>query len=541
VCPTERFRIDGVAIPQDAYLDVFWDTLDILQRGEGVPPSPEANTSAPIPSRLPGFNFLTLLALRLFLKAKVDVMILEVGVGGLLCTTNTFPEDRVLASGITTLDFDHCALLGGTLAAIAGQKAGIIRPGVPAVAAPARSDAETVILQTAKTMRAPLWWSDETVLASQCPGGVFPALGLAGRFQKCNAATAVALSQLALLRAASGHVAWPPWNLRAQTIVKEAIRGMPVLSPMGFLESDGGILGVKEIKDAKDVTVVPTWVLEGLKNVNWPGRAQKFLLPNAKGTIYMDGAHTEKSMGEVTLWYLGANRTQGMAAATATASCSEAYKAVDKGHKRVLIFFAGRDKDVLSLLLPLSLVQWDAVHFVSVPGTPMPPSPGEDSLLRELLGTFLERKAAGSNGTASEQIWEDAGKTCDLNGILERGSELSGWVINGKDPLPPHSEQWLRALGRAWEVVLEEGQKGKSLEKHRSKWVKWIESADETYEQDLACKTYPLPALSSSQLNTSFANAMENVLKVEGSVSVLVTGSLYLVGSALEFFRPVPS
>ena len=66
----------------------------------------------------------------MFVEARVDVAVLEVGIGGRFDSTNIIP--RAVATAVTTLDYDHVDLLGGTLTKIAYAKAGIFRPQVPA-------------------------------------------------------------------------------------------------------------------------------------------------------------------------------------------------------------------------------------------------------------------------------------------------------------------------------------------------------------------------------------------------------------------------
>ena len=83
------------------------------------------------------FEVTTALALKCFSEAKIDVAILETGIGGRLDATNAIQSD---VSVITQIDFDHEEWLGNTLAEIANEKAGIIKPGIPVVCAPQRPD-----------------------------------------------------------------------------------------------------------------------------------------------------------------------------------------------------------------------------------------------------------------------------------------------------------------------------------------------------------------------------------------------------------------
>ncbi|KAF8156068.1 Mur ligase [Crassisporium funariophilum] len=80
-------------------------------------------------TRLSSFELLTLTALRVFEMEKVDVVVLEVGMGGRLDATNVVPDGTILVSALTAVDLDHQAFLGGTVGEIAREKAGIARRG----------------------------------------------------------------------------------------------------------------------------------------------------------------------------------------------------------------------------------------------------------------------------------------------------------------------------------------------------------------------------------------------------------------------------
>src|SRR5207245_5670750 len=99
------------------------------------------------------FEVTTALALKCFSEANIDVTILETGIGGRLDATNAVQSD---VSVITQIDFDHEEWLGNTLAEIANEKAGIIKPGIPVVYAPQRPEAEKVIRTRAAECEAPL-------------------------------------------------------------------------------------------------------------------------------------------------------------------------------------------------------------------------------------------------------------------------------------------------------------------------------------------------------------------------------------------------
>lgn len=134
----------------------------------------------------PYFYFLTLVALRAFHAAAVDAVVLEVGLGGRWDATNVVPASSVAACGVAALGYDHMELLGHNLGAIAAEKAGIFKPGVPAFSVPQPAEAAAVVAAAAASVGAPL-----TLVA---PLHAAVRLGLAGHHQRGNAALAVALA-----------------------------------------------------------------------------------------------------------------------------------------------------------------------------------------------------------------------------------------------------------------------------------------------------------------------------------------------------------
>jgi dihydrofolate synthase / folylpolyglutamate synthase len=98
--------------------------------------------------KLTTFEITTALAFMAFAKYGVDAAVLEVGLGGRLDATNIVTPK---VSVITSLSYDHTAVLGNTLALIAGEKAGIIKEGVPVVSSPQKDEALEVLLRVAKS------------------------------------------------------------------------------------------------------------------------------------------------------------------------------------------------------------------------------------------------------------------------------------------------------------------------------------------------------------------------------------------------------
>jgi dihydrofolate synthase/folylpolyglutamate synthase len=160
------------------------------------------------------------MAFLLFKEAALDLTVIEVGLGGRLDATNVI---RPALSVITPVDFDHEAFLGSSLEQIATEKAGILKPGVPAVIAPQRPEAETVIARCAtegtldfvceaeiKDIHLHRQGSDFIFRGApiQCP--------LAGPHQVTNAATAAAVLQH--LNIPTSGIATTRWPGRLETV-----------------------------------------------------------------------------------------------------------------------------------------------------------------------------------------------------------------------------------------------------------------------------------------------------------------------------------
>ena len=110
------------------------------------------------------FEITTGLALWYFDRCQVDIAVLEVGLGGLLDSTNiVVPEVAV----VTSIGLDHCALLGDTRAEIAGQKAGIFKSGVPAVVGEMDDETAPVFEAAAAAVHCPLFFVDEILRQAQ--------------------------------------------------------------------------------------------------------------------------------------------------------------------------------------------------------------------------------------------------------------------------------------------------------------------------------------------------------------------------------------
>ncbi|VLG83382.1 dihydrofolate synthetase [Streptococcus pneumoniae] len=138
---TDQISINGESIPE-AKLEALMADYQFLLEGEAA-----ANLQGTTE-----FEIITAIAYDYFAAEQVDVAIMEVGMGGLLDSTNVC---QPILTGITTIGLDHVALLGDTLEAIAEQKAGIIKQGIPLVTGRIAPEALAVIDSIAEGKDAP--------------------------------------------------------------------------------------------------------------------------------------------------------------------------------------------------------------------------------------------------------------------------------------------------------------------------------------------------------------------------------------------------
>ncbi|HEY9855358.1 MAG TPA: folylpolyglutamate synthase/dihydrofolate synthase family protein [Stenomitos sp.] len=227
----ERFRVNGEVIPEA-------ELASELQRISAL-----AETLDPALGPTTEFELLTAVAFSWFARQPLDLLILEVGLGGRLDATNVV--DRPLLTAITRIAKDHTALLGDTLEAIAREKAGILKPGVPLVTG-AEGHALREIRTLADSLGSPIRLAQGAAWLAPGPHGdrvrvghEHYELGLLGAYQAQNASLALGLVE----------------GLRDQgwTIEAEAVKA-------------------------------------GLADARWPGRMDRWVAPDDQ-TYWLDGAH----------------------------------------------------------------------------------------------------------------------------------------------------------------------------------------------------------------------------------------------------------
>ena len=196
----ERFAIHGEPVDRDAMLSVIGDVrevIDALRRNGTLDVQPTF------------FEVTTAVAFELFRRARVQIAVVEVGLGGRLDATNVLSP---VACAITSIAFDHQLYLGSTLRAIALEKAGIIKPAVPVVIGEMAPEARAAIEEVGRQRGAPI------VVATEADLGGRP-IALRGRHQRINAAIARRVLEVTgdrgypvgeqALNAALTQAAWP--------------------------------------------------------------------------------------------------------------------------------------------------------------------------------------------------------------------------------------------------------------------------------------------------------------------------------------------
>jgi len=291
----ERIRVNGKLIGEK----------ELIALVRNLKPEIEAVNQKATYGQLTTFEVLTAIAFAYFKLKGVDFQVLEVGLGGRLDATNVIhPEVCV----ITAISFDHTDVLGNSLAEIAAQKAGIIKPGSIAVSSPQPDEAARVIAETCLGCGVPLvrvstditWQGVSSDLDKQqfrVKGRLDSyelSIPLLGRYQLENAATAVA--------------------------------ALEVLAEKGF-------------------NITRESITKGLERVSWPGR---FQILSRHPLIVVDGAHNPDSAQKLRqsleqYFGLSAQRTKGVMLTNTRQDFDRA----------VLVMGASSDKDVASIVSEL--------------------------------------------------------------------------------------------------------------------------------------------------------------------------------------------
>src|SRR5690349_13660132 len=247
----ERIQVDGALIRYEAVGE--WTERLRAAMGDALHPT--------------FFEFTTAMAFGYFAQMAADVAVIEVGMGGRFDATNVVTP---LVSAITNVTLDHEAFLGHTVAAIAFEKAGIIKPNVPLVTGRMIAEAWEVIAQAARQRQAGMY----------CWGTAFRTVG--------NGSTGFEYTGM---KASYGHLVCP-------------------LPGRHQLENAGCALAPVELVSEQGLLVAESAVRTGLRRVSWEGRLE---VMGQEPALVLDGGHNPAA-GAVVADYLRSYRLQHPAA-----------------------------------------------------------------------------------------------------------------------------------------------------------------------------------------------------------------------------------
>ncbi|XP_071881525.1 folylpolyglutamate synthase, mitochondrial isoform X3 [Anas platyrhynchos] len=462
----ERIRINGQPLSKELFSKYFWLVYNRLEETKDA-----AQASMPA-----YFRFLTIMAFHVFLQEKVDLAVLEVGIGGAYDCTNIIRTPVVC--GVSSLGIDHTSILGDTVEKIAWQKGGIFKPGVPAFTVPQPERPLEVLRDRARELGCPLYVCPE--LDAFEAGSQALELGLAGGHQRSNAALALQLARTWLQRRGyeAGPEVLPEVPLSTELLAQPSVPLAPVFRP----------------SDA---------MIQGLRDTEWLGRTQ--VLPHGAVTWYLDGAHTTSSVQACVRWFRQAALSHD--------------KPQDGSEVRVLLFNATGDRDTAALLKLLLPCHFDYAVFcpnfteLSVTGSADQQNftvTLENALTRCLenqktWGRLLEEKGG------QETPWLSPPR--QVGGLLEPAPLRGGGAAL---LLVPPAERPLNSPSLVFPCL--------------SHALQWIAQGRDPHLPAPPPKggAHPQPVASSGAV----------LLQEAAAIHVLVTGSLHLVGGVLKLLDP---
>jgi dihydrofolate synthase/folylpolyglutamate synthase len=269
----ERIRLGAVSGGRFVDEDALADALIHVEK---------VNDGRPITQ----FEITTAAAFQLFADHPADVLLLEVGLGGRLDATNVVPQP--LATVITSISLDHEKFLGDTLAAIAHEKAGILKRGRPAIVAPQAEAALAEIEDQAARKHADLFlanrdwvaYAERGRLVYQDEDGLLdlPSPRLIGRHQFTNAGTAIATLRrsdlgvpVSAIEGGLGSVEWPArlQRLTGGTLVAKAAANAEVWLDGGHNPGAAAVVS-EAIADLEERVPRPLILVTGMLNTKDP-------------------------------------------------------------------------------------------------------------------------------------------------------------------------------------------------------------------------------------------------------------------------------
>ncbi len=255
---TERIRVNFKPITPANFARLATEVRAAGERlvAEGALPAPPTY-----------FEQVTMIGFLHFAERKVDVAVLEVGLGGRLDATNICEP---LVTAITPVGFDHQQYLGNTLTSIAGEKAGIIKSGVPVVVAPQENEADAAIKARADEISAPLVSVADSVRLQNCDY-VRPGLSAIDDERFC-------------LSIAGQYVFDADTPRDSYHIVLEMRGRHQMINAMTAIR-------IAETLHQQGLCVKKESILCGVQRARWAGRLQIIEVSKEKAMLLLDGAH----------------------------------------------------------------------------------------------------------------------------------------------------------------------------------------------------------------------------------------------------------
>ena len=255
----ERIQINGELISEEAFADAFFEMWSRFEAAAECEGKPVGVSTKPV-----YFRYLTLMAFHTFLKEHVDSAIIECGIGGQYDSTNVILTPTVTA--ITSIGLDHVDMLGTTIAAIAWQKAGIMKSGASAFTVPQPQEALDVLHSRAHERGV------ELTVVPEHPELRFPGirLGLEGSFQKMNASLAIEVAAAHLRKL--GHK-----KTKTRPLPPEFVRGLEQVRLGGRCETrheQNTIWHLDGAHTTESIRATSQWFSECLKNDSVPKGAE---------------------------------------------------------------------------------------------------------------------------------------------------------------------------------------------------------------------------------------------------------------------------
>ncbi len=244
----ERISSAGVFFDDRLYADTAEEMLNLVEKKIQEDALPGGHPTA--------FELLTLLSFLIFSRAGCEWVVFETGLGGRLDATNVIMPE---ASVLTIIELEHTEFLGDTIAEIAGEKAGIIKPGVPVFSADQTAEAEEVFRTRANRNRSDIYFPDDLIHQIV---RLEPAAGFSRSYE---------------IRLQKGRSCRLDFHLPGEFKIKNASLAVEVLS--------------KLMPDSFDLAA-------GMSEMSLPGRMELLAAETPQGSVpvILDGAHTVESV-----------------------------------------------------------------------------------------------------------------------------------------------------------------------------------------------------------------------------------------------------